>query len=163
MARNERSTARPEGTRTLAMSDPLIAWSDLALSPIAAFARMSRRMEELAGDPGMLTALAPPIDLTDTDDAYVLTAELPGVKKEDITIECRGNTLMLRAEKKEQRDQKGERGYHTERRYGVFTRTLTLPDEADADHVRAKYDQGVLRIEIPKKPETKARTIEIHG
>ena len=164
MARNDKQPARIDPVRSVAPPEPLGFWGDFTtFSPVATVARMSRLMDEFLGEGGRGALQAPPIDLTETEDAYILTAELPGVKKDDIAIECRQGAILVRAEKKEQREEEGERGYRMERRYGVFTRSLQLPENADADSIKASYQDGVLRIEITKKPETKPKTIEIHG
>jgi HSP20 family protein len=89
--------------------------------------------------------------------------EVPGVKKEDLAIECRENTISIRGEKKSQRDPDHERAYRMERRYGVLSRSLALPDDADLEHIQASFQDGILRIRIEKKPETKPRRIEIRG
>ena len=102
-----------------------------------------------------------PLDVTEADGKYVLTAEVPGVDKKDITIECKDGVLSIRGEKKSQREETREKARILERSYGAFSRTLALPDDADVDHVEASFRDGVLRIEIQKKPGAKAKAIAI--
>jgi HSP20 family protein len=121
---------------------------------------MSRLMDDFFGESsGVLTL---PLDLTETDDAYQLTIEVPGVKKEDLTIECSEHVITIRGEKKFQRDPERERAYRTERRYGVVARSVQLPDDADLERIEAAFEDGVLRVRVEKKPESKPRRIEIH-
>src|SRR4051812_34133182 len=103
---NDRQLARRDPFGGLA-TDP---WGDfMSVSPVSRLARMSRLMDDMFGDTS--SVLGPPLDLTETDDSYVLSMEIPGVKKEDLTIECRENTITIRGEKKSQRDDEQERAY----------------------------------------------------
>jgi HSP20 family protein len=106
--------------------------------------------------------LAPAIDVDETSEAYVVSADLPGVKKEDISIECSGNQLTLSAERKYESGE-GKRSERRERFYGSYQRSFTLPTGADADKIEASYEGGVLTVRIPKGETAKARKIEIGG
>lgn len=154
---DERQVARRDPLRSVA-SDP---WREFGgLSAASPLSRMSRLMDDFFGESsGVLTL---PLDLTETDDAYQLTIEVPGVKKEDLTIECSEHVITIRGEKKFQRDPERERAYRTERRYGVVARSVQLPDDADLERIEAAFEDGVLRVRVEKKPESKPRRIEIH-
>ncbi|MEZ0390941.1 MAG: Hsp20/alpha crystallin family protein [Pseudobdellovibrionaceae bacterium] len=104
--------------------------------------------------------LAPAIDIDETANEYIVTADLPGLKKEDISIEASGNQLTLSAERKfdSGEDKKSER---RERYYGSYQRSFTLPAGADAEKIEASYEDGVLKVHIPKGEQAKARKIEI--
>ena len=105
----------------------------------------------------------PPMDLVEADDHFLLRADLPGMKEEDVAIELRDNALTISGERKAERE-RSERGwYRLERQFGKFSRALTLPDGIDPDAVQASFDHGVLEVRIPKPEERKPRRIEIHN
>ncbi len=122
--------------------------------------------ERLFGDaPSGLTRLAqmsaPAVDVTETDEEYRVHAELPGVSKDDVAVELEQGVLTLRGEKKSQRDESNEKGRHLECSYGAFSRTFTLPKDADPDQISASFKDGVLDISIKKNPESKPTQIAI--
>jgi HSP20 family protein len=95
-------------------------------------------------------AWSPPVDIYETDDALVLKAELPGFSKDDINIELKDNTLVIKGERKREEEVK-EGGYHrTERVYGAFQRSFMLPTTVDQEKVKAGYKDGVLELRLPK-------------
>jgi HSP20 family protein len=118
---------------------------------------LSRRAEESARS----AMLSPAVDLTENDQGYVVTAELPGVKRDDVTVELHEDVLTIRGEKKSEREEKKDRSHWLERTYGSFSRSFTLPANAVSDQLKASFTDGVLKIEIPKKEATKARQIAI--
>lgn len=122
---------------------------------------LGRVWEELAGERGRV--LRPAIDVTETDEAYVVTAEIPGVKKEDLNVEIEEGILVIRGEKKTERDETKEKGRRLERIYGAFSRSMSLPGDADTEKINASFNEGVLRVEIPKKPGAKPRHVAIKG
>ncbi len=123
-----------------------------------------RQIEELLADwPRGNGVVAPKIDITENEDKYQVRAELPGVSKDDITVEIEDRVLNLRGEKKERRDEKLEKGRRLECTYGAFSRSILLPQDADADHVTAEFRDGVLNVGIAKRPETKAKQIALKG
>jgi HSP20 family protein len=101
----------------------------------------------------------PLADVSETDDAYVVEIELPGVKRDDVDIELDGSELAVTGEFKE-RERKGLFRHHT-RRLGRFEFRMTLPRNVDPDHVEAGLDDGVLTIRIPKTDTAKPRRVEI--
>lgn len=103
----------------------------------------------------------PPMDLAETEDELILTADLPGVREEDVAIEIKDGTLTVSGERKDAREESG-RGYHrVERSFGRFSRTLTLPRGVDAESVAARFDDGVLEVHIPKPEERKPHRVRI--
>jgi HSP20 family protein len=102
----------------------------------------------------------PPINVWEENDGFVLEAELPGIKMEQIEITCQGRDLTLRGERKDPGDP-DENYQRRERFAGSFIRSLTLPADIDADKVRATLDDGVLRIQIPKSESAKPRRIDV--
>lgn len=105
--------------------------------------------------------LSPRVDVVESADAITVTAELPGVKAEDVELTVEGDTLTLRGQKKEEHEDK-EKDYHrVERRYGSFSRSIHLPSSVDPDKVVARSKEGVLVIDIPKREDAKPRKIQI--
>jgi len=121
--------------------------------------RLSRLLSE--GGFGARGRLAPSVDIAEDDNRYVVTAELPGSKKEDVTVELKDGVLTIRGEKRNERDEKKEQSRWIERSYGSFSRSFTLPSNAVADRVKAEFKDGVLTIEVPKAEETKPKVISI--
>ncbi|HEV2907571.1 MAG TPA: Hsp20/alpha crystallin family protein [Actinomycetota bacterium] len=115
------------------------------------------------GDVGDNTrgAWAPALDVFETQEKFVITMELPGVSPDDVDISVEDSTLIVRGERKFYSEQQEESFLRIERRFGEFTRSLTLPSTADAESIQASFDQGVLTIEIPKREEAKPRKISI--
>jgi HSP20 family protein len=103
----------------------------------------------------------PPMDLVETDDHFVLRADLPGMKEDDVKIEFEDGTLTVSGERKAEHESKHEGYYRVERAFGAFSRSLTLPQGIDPEAVTANFDNGVLEVRIPKPEERKPRRIEI--
>jgi HSP20 family protein len=104
---------------------------------------------------------SPAVDIAETDNDLVLTADVPGVKMEDIRIEIEDGTLTLSGSREFQ-SESGKGGYHRiERSYGKFQRAFSLPDSVDAEKVTAAYNEGVLKVVLPKKEVAKPRTIKV--
>jgi HSP20 family protein len=105
----------------------------------------------------------PSIDMRETDDAYVIEAEMPGVKAEDVEVTIDGRTLVMRGQFREERETDDQDGRYLmrERRTGTFTRAITLPGGIDADRVSSKFENGELVITLPKAAEARARRIPI--
>jgi HSP20 family protein len=108
---------------------------------------------------------APRVDTAETDTAYEVTAELPGVDEKDIKISLADNVLSISGEKKSEREQKDKDYVMTERSYGSFKRAFTLPDNVDVEKIAAKFDKGVLKVTLPKTAPSpaKQRQIPIKG
>jgi HSP20 family protein len=105
----------------------------------------------------------PAMDLVETDDRLVLRADLPGVRREDLSIEVKDGVLTVAGERRVEHEQKRE-GYHrVERSFGRFSRSLELPQGVEADGVDASLEEGVLEVRIPKPAERKATRVEIGG
>jgi HSP20 family protein len=106
---------------------------------------------------------APPVDIYETDDAVILKAELPGVSKDDVSIEIHQNTLILRGQRKHEAEVKEEHYHRVERAYGTFQRSFMLPTLVDQEHVQATYKDGVLELRLPKSEAAKPKRIAITG
>lgn len=111
--------------------------------------------------PAVGRAFVPSFDVKETQDAYVFSADLPGVKESDLELSLTGSRLTISGTREEEKRDQDERWFAYERSYGSFSRSFTLPEGVDADHVEAELKNGVLRVSIPKKPEMKPRKIEL--
>ena len=103
----------------------------------------------------------PKVDVYQTDDSYVLKAELPGLSKEEINIDVNDNTLTLKGEKKLEEKVEKENYVRVERTYGSFSRSFNLSDDVDTEHITANYKDGVLELTLPKKEESKPKEIKV--
>lgn len=117
------------------------------------------RRDDEAGIPGTWD---PDVDVSETDDEIEVSAELPGISRDDIDISISDNVVTIKGEKQEERRPEGHQ-HHVERRYGRFIRSFSLPSGVDADNAEAKYEDGVLRMKLPKKEESRSRQIEVKG
>lgn len=110
-----------------------------------------------------LEATAPEIrlDLKETDKAYMVHAEIPGVKKEDIEVSIDGNLVTIRAEVKREKEEKGETMLRSERYYGAMSRSFTLATDVDDKAAAAKYTDGVLELTLPKKAGSASRRLQV--
>ena len=103
----------------------------------------------------------PAMDLVETDDHFVLRADLPGLSEEDVKLEVQDNVLTLSGERRFEHEAKKDGFYRVERGSGSFTRSLTLPDGVNLEAIAASFDRGVLEVRIPKPEERKPRRVEI--
>ena len=105
--------------------------------------------------------LKPDVDISGTEKEYTITAELPGMTGEDISIEMKGDSLILKGEKRQEETSEEEGYYRVERNYGSFQRVLTVPKDADVDNIKAQYRSGVITITLPRKAEAITETKKI--
>src|SRR4051794_36868193 len=110
---------------------------------------------------GAIRRWVPAMDLVETEDHFVLRADLPGLSDADVSIEVEDRTLTLSGERKAEHESKGEGFYRLERGSGAFSRSLTLPEGVDADAIAAAFDKGVLEVRIPKPEQVKPRKVAI--
>jgi HSP20 family protein len=103
----------------------------------------------------------PAMDLVETDDHFVLKADLPGLTDEDVKIDVEGDVLTISGERKSEQEDKRDGYVRVERSYGAFRRSLTLPEGVDPEAVTASFDRGVLEVRIPKPQERKPRRVAI--
>ena len=108
-------------------------------------------------------AWAPSVDIYENKDQIVLEAELPGMKQEDFDLHIENNVITLRGERKFSKTDESDNYHRVERSYGAFTRSFTLPQTVTAEDARAEYNNGVLRVTLPKREEAKSRRIEVTG
>lgn len=107
-----------------------------------------------------ITSLA--MDVTEDDKGYTLTAELPGVDEKNVTVNVKGDTLVIEGEKHQEKEVKGKDSYLSERTYGAFKRCFTLPDDVDGAKIGAQFAKGILTVTLPKTAQAQnARKIEV--
>src|SRR5438094_3082021 len=116
------------------------------------------------GDEGIgRGAWNPNVDIYENKDQIVLEAELPGMNREDFDLTIENNVITLRGERRFEKKDDTDNYHRVERAYGSFTRSFTLPNTVSAEGANAEYQNGVLRVTLPKREETKARRIEVKG
>jgi HSP20 family protein len=113
------------------------------------------------GNGGSLRRWIPAMDLVETDDHFILKADLPGLDESDVNIEVEDNVLTVSGERKAEHEENGEGYVRVERAYGSFRRSLTLPEGVDAEAVTASFEKGVLHVSIPKPEQRKPRKVAI--
>jgi HSP20 family protein len=140
-------------SRALSVFDPFLdAWSPM---------RLSRLFEGWPGEAMRATRFVPAVDVTEDDDKYIISVEVPGAGKDDVSLEVHDNVLTIRGEKRSEREEKKEHARYIERSYGSFSRSFTLPSNADEARVVASFKDGVLTVEIAKREEAKPKQISI--
>src|SRR5688572_491696 len=117
-----------------------------------------RGREEMAGG-----SWIPSVDIYEDQDKLILEADLPGLNREDFEISVENNVITLKGERKFENKVEGDHYHRVERSYGSFTRSFTLPQSVTAEGATADFENGILRVSLPKREETKARKIEIGG
>jgi HSP20 family protein len=130
-------------------------------APFQDFDVVERRMRRILEDFGVAPAPLPAADMYETDAELVVELDVPGFGEEELAIEVSDHTLIVRGERKEEKETKNKTFYLHERLERHFERAFTLPPEADSEHVEATFKTGVLAVHVPKIQEAKPRTIAI--
>jgi len=139
-------------------------WPTEFWDPFPEFAQMWNRMAqffESSGEGGS-DAWVPAVETDETDDAYLVRAELPGMKRDDVDVELRGNELRITGEVNEEEKQESE-GKPLRRRHGKFAYRTSLPADADAEKIDAQLTDGILTVRLPKAAQARSRRIEIQS
>jgi HSP20 family protein len=104
---------------------------------------------------------APAMDIRETDEAYIVEADVPGLRRDDIQLEVADNVLTIKGERKDEKQEK-EKNYHrVERHFGSFVRSVAIPGGIDSSKVSARFDSGVLTVTLPKPEQSRPRRIEV--
>ena len=115
------------------------------------------------GDSPLTTAsFVPAVDIYEDSRKVVLKLEVPGISEKDLDIRVENNTLTVKGERKFEKEEKEENFHRIERRYGTFYRAFTLPSTVDTEHVQANYENGILKLELSKKPEAQPKQIKVN-
>jgi HSP20 family protein len=142
-----------------------IAQSGAAWDPVRLMRDMLRwdpfREVEAVLGPGDVRGFAPTFEVTETKDAYLFRADLPGVHEKDLEISLTGTRLAISGHREQEKHEQSDTFYASERAYGSFTRSFTLPEGVDGENVSADLKNGVLTLSVPKKPEVQPKKIAI--
>lgn len=167
MAENDKKTTTAEGEDKSARQSPLTS----AMRPLEGLRRQVDRLFEdfdrgwhlpfsrsgFEMEPFWRRELSlagmPAVDIVEKDDAYEITAELPGMDEKNVQVTLSNGNLTLKGEKKDEREEKKKDFYLSERHYGSFQRSFRLPEGVDAEKIEAHFTKGVLTLHLPKKPE----------
>lgn len=144
----------------------LIIWR-----PFRELEEIERRFSDMLGQPPlpaewrriptMEMGWAPAIEMFEKEDKFVMKAELPGVKEEDIDISVVGDILTIKGERKAESEVKEDDYYCCERSYGSFSRSIAMPSDADAQKIEANYEDGILEVSLPKTQKVKPKKISV--
>ena len=104
---------------------------------------------------------SPSADITETDAAYLIKAEIPGVQKEDVKVTVQDGMLMMQGERKMEKEEKGKKFHRIERSYGSFVRSFRIPDDADENSVKAEFKDGMLNVTLTKSAKAKSKSIDV--
>jgi len=105
---------------------------------------------------------APLVDIAEDDKEYLIKVELPEVRKDDVKVTVESGTLTISGERKAEKEEKGRRFHRVERHFGRFERSFTIPDNTEADHVKAEFKDGVLRVHLAKSEKARPKQIEVN-
>jgi len=142
-----------------------------ALAPLTTLNRIRDEIDRLFEDPFSLLASGrsffagwtPSVDIYEDKDKMTVRAELPGMRKEDIEVSLDGNTLTICGERKQEEEHKEGESYRSERYFGRFQRSITLPTAADPGKIQASYKDGILTVTCPKSEEAKRKQIQVQA
>jgi len=104
---------------------------------------------------------SPRVDIAETDEAFVIKAEIPGINKEDVKVTVDNGVLTIRGERKQEKEEKEKKFHRVERYYGSFTRSFTLPDNVDEAKIKASFKEGMLNLQIQKTEKAKPKVIQV--
>jgi HSP20 family protein len=142
---------------------PLVRWRPMR-DLIDIQEEINRMFQDIGGPlegEARLPRLHPAVDVVENKDSFVVKAELPGMKKEDVKVTLQNNVLIISGEKKQEVQEKGKTYFKTERTYGTFYRTIDLPVQVKMEEIKADFKDGILTIELPKVEEAKPKEISI--
>ncbi|MDD5058692.1 MAG: Hsp20/alpha crystallin family protein [Sideroxydans sp.] len=142
----------------------LIKWD-----PFRELEDMSSRLNRIfarnpAGADSEMMAVAnwmPSVDISETDDAYLIKGEIPGVKKEDVKVTIQNGMLTIQGERKQEKEEKNKKFHRVECSYGSFARSFRVPDDADESAVKAEFKDGMLNVSLPKSAKAKPKSINV--
>lgn len=144
----------------------LVRWD-----PFRELEEVSNRLNRMLAHPASHTAngkeamivadWTPSVDISETTAEYLIKAEIPDVKKEDVKVMLEDGVLTIQGVRRHEQEEKGKKFHRIERSYGSFVRTFSVPDAVEAEHVKAEFKDGVLNLHLPKSEKAKPKTIEV--
>jgi len=141
--------------------DPVKEMEEMQNRLATFFGRAPVRKNGDRDEPLTVAEWAPLVDISEDDKEYLIKAELPDIKKEDIKLSVHDNVLSISGERKYEKEEKGKKYHRVERAYGSFLRSFTLPEDADASTVAAESKDGILKVHLPKSEKAKPKSIEV--
>ena len=155
---------KPEMTRWSGFEMPFFRGSLFSMNPFALMRQFTEDMDRVFTNmprtTGESAAWAPTIEVKEKEGKLLVTAELPGVKNDDVKVHIDGDTLEVEGERKQEKEEKREGYYHSERTYGKFYRSILMPEGAKADQAAANFNNGVLEVTVPVS-EVKAKRQDV--
>jgi HSP20 family protein len=144
----------------------LIKWN-----PFNELEDISNRLNQIFGRPAVSAAAdqqmlkvadwTPSVDISETDQAYLIKAEIPEVKKEDVKVTIDDGMITIQGERKMEKEEKGKKFHRIERSYGSFVRSFRLPDGVDESKVKAEFKDGMINVTLPKSEKAKKKAVEV--
>lgn len=146
---------------TLTRWDPFRELEDLQSRLSALFGRAPVRKDGDKQEALRVAEWAPLVDITEDDKEYLIKAELPEVKKDEVKVSVQNDVLTISGERKYEKEEKNKKYHRVERAYGSFARSFTIPEDADAEQVSGEFKDGVLKVHLPKSEKAKPKSIEV--
>jgi HSP20 family protein len=154
--------------RTPSIREPFSAWEpfreleDMHNRLVSFFNRRLPLLEEFPeAEELTLAAWTPRVDIVEDDKEYLINVELPGVKKDEVKVSVKDRVLSISGERKSEKEEKGRKYRRTERTYGAYVRSFTLPEDASGEKLKADFGDGILKVHIPKEEGAKTKAIEV--
>ncbi len=141
--------------------DPFKELEEMNARLSSLFGRLPVRKEGGKEEAMTVAEWAPLVDISEDDKEYVIKAELPELKKEDIKVSVQNDVLTISGERKYEKEEKNKKFHRIERAYGSFTRSFSMPDDADAGKISADVKDGVLKVHLPKSEKAKPKSVEV--
>ncbi len=146
---------------TMMRWDPMRELDELQSRLSTLFGRAPLRKNGDKDEAMTVAEWAPLVDIVEDENEYLIKAELPEVRKEDLKVTVQDNVLTLTGDRSFEKEEKGKKYHRIERAYGSFARSFSLPEEADAQKVSAEFKEGVLHIRLPKSEKAKPKSIQV--
>jgi HSP20 family protein len=141
--------------------DPFRELDELQTRLSALFGRAPVRKNGSKDEALAVAEWAPVVDIVEDENEYLIKAELPEVKKEEVKVTVQDDVLTISGERMFEKEEKGRKYHRMERDYGSFARSFTLPEDADGEKVAAEFKDGVLKVHLPKSEQAKPKSIEV--
>jgi HSP20 family protein len=141
--------------------DPFKELNELESRLATMFGRAPVRKDGEKDEAMTVAEWAPLVDITEDEKEYLIKAELPEVKKDDVKVSVQDGVLSISGERKSEKEEKNKKFHRVEWAYGSFSRSFTLPEDADADKVAGDFKDGVLKVHVPKSEKAKPKKIEV--
>lgn len=140
--------------------DPFVELEDVSRQLNRIFGRFPARSEP-ARELLATADWAPSVDITETDSAYMIKGEIPGVNREDVKVNIENGLLTISGERKQEKEEKNKKFHRIERSYGSFMRSFRLPDNIDDEAVKAEFKDGMLNVTLPKSTQPRNKAISV--